>query len=130
MRAQIVHNRINPLGLGRQPSLDLLQKRDPVCATAPRTGPGESRARSRHKGAEDIALAAPTIVDLLLGAVWCRWAQRPTRIALGAHGPHLVEADDETALRRGRVEGLDLPLFRRTRGRPARRTRSRACASA
>ena len=64
---------------------------------AARIGPGEGGAGRRAEGAEDVALAAPAVVDLLAGPARGRRLrpnQVPARVALGAEGAHLVEADD------------------------------------
>ena len=49
-----------------QPRLDLVQEVDPVGDGAPGVGRGEGFARRRLERAEDVALAAPPVVDLLL----------------------------------------------------------------
>jgi len=48
--------------------LDLFQKGHPAGGAPSRVGLGEGVARGRPKGAEDVALAAPAIVDLLSGS--------------------------------------------------------------
>src|SRR5687767_5392634 len=98
MRAQIVHDRVDPLDLARQPALDLLQERHPAGGAAPERGPGEGLARGGLEGTEDVALAAPTVVDLLLGTPGTVLGldHGLTGIGLGALGAHLVEADETT----------------------------------
>src|SRR5215211_4831119 len=74
----------------------------------------EGGAGRRAKGAEDVALAAPAVVDLLPGPArgWRLWPnQVAARIALGADGAHLVQADGYAALGWCGVECLDAPLF-------------------
>src|SRR5687767_3644131 len=112
--AQIVGDGVDPLGISRQPKLDLLQERHPMCGTPARVGPREGGARRRTERAEDVALAAPAVVDLLPRTA--RWRRSrpdrfPPRVALGAEGTHLVEADHYAAHRRRGVERLDAALF-------------------
>src|SRR3954467_1372709 len=68
MAAEVVGDGVHPLDLLRQPTLDLLEEGHPVGRAPARVGPGEGSASGRTEGAEDIALAAPTVVDLLPGA--------------------------------------------------------------
>src|SRR5215213_6025977 len=114
VRAVVVGDGVDPLGFSRQPVLDLLQEGHPVRGAATRVSPREGGAGRRAEGAEDVALAAPAVVDLLSGAArgWRLWPnQVPARIALGAHGTRLVQADHYAALGRGGAERLDAPLF-------------------
>src|SRR5918997_3887531 len=114
MAAQGVGNGVNALDLLRQPALDLLQEGHPVGGAAARVGPGESSARRGTEGAEDVALAAPAVVDLLPGPArgWRLWPhQVSAQVALGADGAHLVEADNYAARGRCGVERPDPPLF-------------------
>ncbi len=98
MAAQVVHDRVDPLRLGRQPELDLLQEVHPIGGAAPGVGPGEGVPGGGAEGAEDVALAAPAVVDLLLGATRGRVRpdphRRSTGVTLGALGAHLVETND------------------------------------
>jgi hypothetical protein len=83
---------------------------------------GQRLAGHRTEGAEDVALAAAAIVDLLTGSLGGLGGPFDGRLrcgvddllsweALGTLRPHLVEADNGRALRRRGVEGLDDPLF-------------------
>jgi len=75
--------------------------------------PGEGLPGGGPEGTEDVALAAPAVVDLLLGPPGlapCRDAS-VAGMGLGALRPHLVQADDDAAFRRRGVERLDPPLF-------------------
>jgi hypothetical protein len=95
--AQVVGDGVDPLGLSGQPGFDLLEEGHPVGGTTARVGPREGDARRRAEGAEDVALAAPAVIDLLSGATRGRRLrphQLAARIALGADRPHLVEAND------------------------------------
>jgi hypothetical protein len=108
-----VQDRIDPLDLGWQPHLDLFQEGHPAGRAARQVRPGERLAGSGAEGADDVALAAPAVVDLLPGSpgvVPCL-DDRLASVGLGALRPHLVQADDYAARRRRRVEGLDPPLF-------------------
>src|SRR3712207_2123532 len=114
VRAEVVGDRVDPLSARRQPVLDLLQERHPIGGAPAWIGPREGGAGRRAEGAEDVALAAPAVVDLLPGPA--RWRRlRPgrlaARVALRAEWPHLVEANDYAALGRRGVERLDPPLF-------------------
>src|SRR5205085_12579483 len=80
---------------------------------------GEGLPRGRSEGTEDIALAASTVVDLLLGPLCFgtgRLDHAPAGVAAGRLRPHLVEANDYAALRRGGVEALEHPLLRSNSG--------------
>ena len=82
---------------------------------AARVGPHESGARRGTEGAEDVALAAPAVVDLLPGPArgWQLWPnQVSARVALSADGAHRVQADNYAAIGRCGVERLDAPFFR------------------
>src|SRR3954454_10836447 len=116
---EIVHHRVDPLDPGLDPALDRAEEIDPVRGGAARVGCGEYLPRSRPKGAEDIALAASAIVDLLFGPLRFgtgRLEQTPAGVAPGRIRPHLVEADDYAALGRGGVEAFDRPLLRSNSG--------------
>jgi len=95
--AQVVGDGVDPLDPLRQPALDLLQEGHPVADATARVGSREGGAGLGAEGAEDVALAAPAIVDLLPGPArgWRPGPhQVPARVALRAEGAHLVEADD------------------------------------
>src|SRR3954452_21367925 len=72
------------------------------------------------RSAEHVArCAASAVVDLLFGPLRLgtgRLDDAPAGVALGRLRPHLVEADDYAALRRGGVEALDRPLLRSNSG--------------
>jgi len=65
--AQIVGDGVDPLDLVRYPALDLFEEGYPVASAPTRVGAGEGGSSGGTEGAEDVALAAPTIVDLLPG---------------------------------------------------------------
>src|SRR3712207_5323047 len=101
MAAQVVGDGVDPLDPSGQPGFDLLQEGHPVGGATARVGPGEGGAGRRAEGAEDVALAAPAVVDLLPGPPggWRLWSnQVPARVALGTDGAHLVEANDYAAV--------------------------------
>ena len=114
MAAQVVGDGIDPLDLWRQPGFDRVEESYPVPGATARIGMREGGARRGTEGAEDIALAAPAVIDLLSRAA-CRRRTRPDRFAaqvtLGAERTDLVEADDYATLGWGRVERLNPPLF-------------------
>src|SRR5688500_7978919 len=87
--AQIVGDGVDPFGISRQPKLDLLQERHPICGTLARAGPREGGPRRRTARAEDVALAAPAVVDVMPRTG--RWRRSrpdgfPPRVALGVEG--------------------------------------------
>ena len=112
---EVVDHGVDPLGIGRDPALDLLEEVDPVRGGPAFVGCGEGGACGRLQGAEDVACdIAPAVVDLLSGPLRSRSGrldQALPGIALARLWPHLVEADDYAALRRRGVELLDSPLF-------------------
>src|SRR6185312_16291545 len=106
-------------GPGIDPALDLAEEIDPVRGGAAGVRGGEGVSRSRLEGTEDIALAASTVVDLLLGPLCLgtgRLDHAPAGVAAGRLRPHLIEADDYAALWRGGVEALEDPLLRANSG--------------
>src|SRR3954451_16888931 len=113
---------VDPLGIGSDPALDLLEEVDPVRGGAALVGRGEGGACGRLQGAEHVACdIAPAVVDLLPGPLrlWPgRLDQALPGIALARLRSHLVEADDYAALRRRGVELLDGPLFSAKSGSP------------
>src|SRR5918998_2031757 len=114
MGAQVIHDRVHPLSRARDPGLNVVKEVDPMGAAPTRIGMREGLSRRGTKRTEDVAFGAPTIIDLLPGALgWSRAGrhQRPARVALGAHWPHLVQAEDYAARRRCGVERFDPPLF-------------------
>src|SRR5215213_4797354 len=114
MAAQVIGDGIDPLDPFRDPVFDLVQEGHPVAGAPARVGPRDGSTRCRAEGAEDVAFAASAVVDLLSSPArgWgVRSNQAPAQIALGADGPHLVQADHYAALRRGGVKPLDAPLF-------------------
>src|SRR4051794_22754830 len=116
---EVVHHGVDPLDPSLDPALDRAEEIDPVRGGAARVGGGECLPRSRSEGAEDIALAAAAIVNLLLGPLRFgtgRLDHAPAGVAAGGLRPHLVEADDYAALGRGGVEALDRPLLRSNSG--------------
>src|SRR3712207_2364082 len=61
-----------------------------MCGATARVGPREGGAGRGAEGAEDVALAAPAVVDLLPGPA-CRWWLRrthPARLSI----THILEA--------------------------------------
>ena len=120
------------------PLIHLSEEVHPVGRGAPRVGQSKSLATLGFKRAEDVAFAAPSVIDLLPGT-----AGRPPRsgrgsnrfspwIALGRLWSHFIQAEHDALLRRGRVEPLDGRLFfGRSRDRPSPcQTRFPVCASA
>src|SRR5436190_12116708 len=67
MRREIIADRIDPFDRGGDPSLDSLEEVDPVGRAAAGVGMGQGLAGGRAECPEDVALTAPTVVDLLLG---------------------------------------------------------------
>src|SRR3712207_6436674 len=95
MAAQVVGDGVDPLDILRQPALDLLQEGHPMRGAPARVGPRQGGAGRRAEGAEDVALAAPTVVDLPPGPARGRWLrphQVSARVAPGAERAHLVQA--------------------------------------
>src|SRR5919199_4495640 len=110
---------VDPLDAGVDPALDRSEEIDPVRGGAARVGFGEGLPRGRPEGTKDIALAAPAVVDLLLGPLRFRRGRldrAPAGVAAGRVRPHLVEADDYAALGRGGVEAAGRPLLRSNSG--------------
>src|SRR3954469_16524038 len=119
MEIEVVHHGVDPLGPGIDPALDLAEEIDPVRGGAAGVRDGEGVSRSRSEGTEDIALAAPAVVDLLLGPLCFgtgRLDQATAGVAPGRLRPHLVEADDYAALGWSGVEALEHPLLRANSG--------------
>src|SRR3954470_1610869 len=95
--AQVVGDGVDPLDILRQPALDVLQEGHPVGGPTPRVGSCEGGSRRGAESPEDIALAAPAVVDLLPSPACMGWLwsdQVPSRVAFGAERAHLVQADD------------------------------------
>ena len=114
MGTQAIHVRLHPLSRARDPGLNVVEQDDPMGAAPTRIGMRESLSRRGTKGPEDVAFGAPTIIDLLPGALGrSRPAlhQGTTRITLRTDRAHFVQADHTAARRRRGVEGFDLPLF-------------------
>jgi hypothetical protein len=133
MRAQIVEDRVHPLGPAWHPGFNPFQKVDPRRTAAPWIGMREGSARGRTEGPEDVAHGAAAVVDLLPGPLGrSRPAphQRTTGITIRTDWAHFVEADHTTAGRWLGVERFDLPFIRRRLNPPARQTRSCTGASA
>src|SRR3954467_1916421 len=119
VEVEVVHHGVDPLDPSLDPALDRAEEIDPVRGGAARVGGGECLPRGRAEGAEDIAPAAPAVVDLLLGPLRFgtgRLDHAPAGVAPGGLRPHLVETDDYAALGRGGVEALDRPLLRSNSG--------------
>src|SRR5262245_35000885 len=120
MAAQVIQNRIDLLHAGRDPRLDALQELYPIGDRPPVVRCGQRLSSGRTERAEDIAVTPATVVDLLRGAR-CRLElgsqavvdlqQLPTRITPRRERSHLIQADDHTTVRRGRVKPADDPLF-------------------
>src|SRR5215475_7644726 len=117
MRAQVIHNRIHALDVGRQPGVDAFEKIDPVgrCSAGVRLGEGFTCGRT--KCSENVALAPPSVVNLLFGALAAVLLTRRgldqvlTRMALGRLRPHFIQVHDDAVRRRGGVQLLNYPLF-------------------
>src|SRR5205807_1818481 len=111
----------DPLDLRGDPLLEMAKEVGPVGRRPAAVGAGHRLAAGRSEGAEDVPLAAAAVVDFLLGppgraALSTEVLRRRAEgllagVALGRLRTHLVEADDDRALRRLRVEPLDDPLF-------------------
>ena len=113
-QAEIIDDGVDPLALGRQPKLDFLQEGHPTGGAAAKVRPGESLTGGGAERTEDVALAAPAIINLLPGSSGGRTARLHQGLAgegLGALRPHLIKADDYAACRRRGVERRDPPLF-------------------
>jgi hypothetical protein len=105
----------------RPPALPLFQEGHPGAGAPPWVGPREGGPRRRAEGAEDIARAAPPIVDCLARATGWRGVRPnrlPARVARGAEGAPFVQADHPASRRRGAVARLDPPLFSANSGSP------------
>jgi hypothetical protein len=63
----MIADRIDSFDLGGDPSLDSREEVDPVGRAAAGVGMGQGLAGGRAERPEDVALTAPTVVDLLLG---------------------------------------------------------------
>ena len=116
---EVVPHGVDPLDPSLDPALDRAEEIDPVCGGAAGVGGGEGVPRGRSEGAEDIAFAAPAVVDLLLGPLPFRTRRldrAPAGVAAGGLRTPLVQTDDYAALRRGGIEALDRPLFRSNSG--------------
>src|SRR5918998_1664904 len=114
MGTQVIHDRVHPLSRARDPGLNGVEEVDPMGAAPTRIGMREGLSRRGTKRTEDVAFGAPTIIDLLPGALGrSRPAlhQGTTGITLRTDRAHFVQADHTAARRRRGVEGFDLPLF-------------------
>jgi hypothetical protein len=119
MAVAIVQNRIDRLSRWGNPGVDMFQALYPIGHGTPRIGVGERLASSRAKGAKEVALAAPAIIDRLAGAcnrtrlLRCRrgLSQLLAGKALGRFRAHLGQANHETPLRGARVECFNAPLL-------------------
>src|SRR5215203_2836159 len=121
MGAQVIHDRVHPLSRARDPGLNVVEEVDPMGAAPTRIGMRESLSRRGTKRTEDVAFGAPTIIDLLPGALGrSRPAlhQGTTRITLRTDRAHFVQADHTAARRRRGVGGFDLSLFSAKAGPP------------
>src|SRR5262249_25731201 len=111
---EVVENGIHALGRGRYLLVDLFQEVDPVGNRAPRVVPGERLPSGRLERAEDVALAAPAIVNLLLGSLSRTLRRVDQALAgerLGRLGAHLVQADHDATCWWLGVEALNRPLL-------------------
>ena len=112
---EVVDHGVDPLGIGHDPALDLLEEVDPVRGGPALVGRGEGGACGWLQRAEHVARdIAPAVVDLLSGPLGLRPGrldQTLPGIALAGLWSRLVEADDYAALGRRGVELLDGPLF-------------------
>lgn len=112
MPVQVVHDGVDPLGLGRPPGLHPLEEVHPAGARPAGVGRRQRLPGRRPEGAEAVALAPPPVVGRLPGAPG---GGRPDRVAAreapGRRRPHRVRANHRPARRQGRVEGAARPLF-------------------
>src|SRR5215218_7242744 len=93
MGTQVIHDRVHPLSRARDPGLNVVEEVDPMGAAPTRIGMRESLSRRGTKRTEDVAFGAPTIIDLLPGALGrSRPAlhQGTTRITLRTDRAHFV----------------------------------------
>src|SRR5512142_3024166 len=122
MSLQVTDDGVDALDLRWDPRLDPTQEIGPVGGAATGIGVGQRRAGRRAERPKDVPLAAAAVVDLLprppggaaVALGFSPWLGRDgllAGVALGRLWPHLGEADDDGALRRGRVEPVDDPLF-------------------
>src|SRR5260370_23967891 len=112
MGTQIGEDGVDPLDRRSDPVLRLLQEGDEVGGGTPRRGPGQRVAGRRLEGAEDVALAAPPVVELLLGTLGGTLGhvdELLAREALRRLRTHLVEADDDAASGSGGGARLAFP---------------------
>jgi len=123
MGAQILHHRLEPLDIWGNPRLHSCEAVNVVRCGPSRTGRRQRRAIGRPEGANDIALAAAPLVNLLggppdrggrlardrLGGGRLDHHRGSSRNALRAFGAHLIQAHYDTARRRG-GERRDAPL--------------------
>ena len=68
MRGEVIHDGKERLGLGSYPGVNRLQEVHPVSRGTPGVRQREGPAITGCKGAEDVALAAPAVINLLPGA--------------------------------------------------------------
>jgi hypothetical protein len=119
---QVIDDGVDPLDLGGDPRLDPTEEVGPVGGAATGIGMRQGRAGRRAERPEDLALAAPAVVDLWLGppggsvpplGVGPRRGadELLPREALGRLRPPRVQAGDDAALRGRRIEPPDDPLF-------------------
>jgi hypothetical protein len=112
--APVVEDGVDPLHPWVDPGLDQFQAGDEVGGGATLGRPRQRLTRRRFERAEDLALAAAAVVDLLLGA---RGRARGhvnelcSCQALGRFGAHRIQAHPYAPRWRRRVELLDRPLF-------------------
>src|SRR4051794_21691990 len=103
MDIQVVEDGVHPLDLWRNPGIHSAEEVDPVGDGPPTVRGGECLAGGRLEGAEDVAFASSTVVDLLRAALgWLVGVRRHgahellTGKALGRLRPHLIEAEGHT----------------------------------
>src|SRR5690242_20616992 len=105
MRREVVDEGKGCLGLGSYPGIHRLQEVHPVSRGTPRVGQRKGATVAGFKGAENVALAAPAVIDFLPGAsggsVWTgggpEWFH--AGVALGRLGPHLVQTEHHALCR-------------------------------
>src|SRR5690348_5828747 len=97
VEVEVVHHRVDPRDPGIDPALYRAEEINPVCGGTARIGFRKCIPCGWSEGAEDVALTASAVVDLLLGPLRFgtgRLDHAPARVAPGRLRPHLVEADD------------------------------------
>lgn len=123
--SKVVNYRNNSLYFRWQPLVNLLQKVYVVDGRPSAISFRNYIAISRLERPENVTLATPTIVNLLLGSL--NWLpsfnlsdQFSARMTLRRLWPNFVQTNDYASLRSFRIHLGDDPFFRRNQGLPAR----------